>query len=369
VPPRDLAARPRRRRAALWLGWSACALASLAWAAAGCGGWDPRSPFEHDAPVVDKAIHALDAGDQPTAEQLLEGYLETGACSAAGIGVSDLVRQKANGSFDLGLTLFYMAEKFGRRFGDEEGGEGAPDAPVAPERKDETACALAIAQAIADDPHVAPDLRARAYFLAGNLLFMSRRYAEAIKMYDASLTITPGLEADAGVDAIGRDAAHNRAIALRRLDDQRDAGDGGDDQSDAGDSGQGDGGDAGDAGQGEEDASTDGGKGDAGGDGGDDQDPQQQNAGPDAGDGGNDAGPEGPPDAGGDAGRDAGPSSNDDRSDGGQQPEPQPGDDKQKGGSQDDRMLDRLEATPSYQQQEARQKANIAHRRRGMEDK
>jgi hypothetical protein len=194
-----------------------------------------------------------------------------------------------------------------------------------------------------------------------------RNYVQAISSYDEALALVPGLPADAGVDGIGRDAAHNRAIALRRLVEQEL--DGGKEDPDGNtlapppENGSGD---AGDGGSGEQDAS-DGGKGDAGGDAGDSDDDDENNpesAGPDAGDAGKDAGAEGTPEAAGDAGRDAG-SPNDDKKD--QAPaSPQPGE-QQKGSQQDDRMLDRLEETPSYQQQEARMRAN--RRRHTMEDK
>ena len=37
---------------------------------------------------------------------------------------SDLARQRKNASFDLGLTLFEFAEKYGARFGEEDTGIG-----------------------------------------------------------------------------------------------------------------------------------------------------------------------------------------------------------------------------------------------------
>jgi hypothetical protein len=76
--------------------------------------------------------------------------------------------------------------------------------------------------AIADDPAVAPGLRARGRYLDGNLAFLDGAYESAVKAYDRVLVLSPG-EADAA-DSVGRDAAWNRAIALRRIDDRKDAG-------------------------------------------------------------------------------------------------------------------------------------------------
>ncbi len=63
------------------------------------------------------------------------------------------------------------------------------------------------------------DLRARAHYLAGNLEFLRREYQSAVDAYDGALKLIPGLPNDAG-DGIGRDAAWNRAIALRRIEDE-----------------------------------------------------------------------------------------------------------------------------------------------------
>ena len=93
----------------------------------GCSGWDPTSPFEHNAPEVDKALAELDAGNARAAEDILEDYLGTGPCTDAGIGLPDTVKLKPNGSFDLGLTLFYLAESFGQPFGEEEEGLEGPN--------------------------------------------------------------------------------------------------------------------------------------------------------------------------------------------------------------------------------------------------
>lgn len=339
---------------ALGAGFWGASLATAALAAAsGCSGWDPRAPFERNAPPVDEAVRALDAGKPEPAEETLQRYLGTGRCSAdGGIGVPPAVLQKPNGSFDLGLTLFHLGERFGRRFGDEELGDGGPqEEALAAKRSAEIDCALLVVRAIAADPKVPAELRARARYLAGNLEFMRRKYEDAVKEYDQALGLVPGLAEDSGGDGLGRDAAWNRAIALRRIQDQKDAGADAPDAPDASDAADAsDGSDAADG--------SDGHDGSDGSDGGD--------AGPDGGDGGDkgDAGKDGGPDGGkDDGGADAGDQ------DGGRQPEKQPPQPASPEKQQDTRMLDQLEQAPSYQAQEARKRAAQRHGRSTMEDK
>jgi tetratricopeptide (TPR) repeat protein len=343
VPERERTGRVKaalrgRLRVALGAAFAvACVVGGASWLASGCSGWDPRSPFERNAPAVNEALADLDAGRFESAEKVLESYLGTGACSDAGIGLPDAVRQKPNGSFDLGLTLFYLAEKYGRRFGEEEMGDGGPDdESVAAMRSLEIDCALILSRAIAEDPKVPIDLRARAHYLSGNLELLRKKYEEAVKHYDDALGLIPGLSEETGADGIGRDAAWNRAIALRRIEDQKDAGqdaepdtsppDGSDDADDGSDGN--DGNDGGD---------------DGGDDGGGD-------------DGGQDAGDDG---GGEDAGEDSG------------QPPPAAPPPEQPATpppGQEDRILDRFEEAPTYQEQEAKNKA-AARRGRVMEDK
>ncbi len=325
-----------------------------------CSGWDPRSPFERNAPEVDQAIREMDAGDFKSAEDALEKYLGTGACADGGLGVSDAIHKKPNGTFDLGLTLFSLGERFGRRFGDEELGDGGPgEEQLMEQRSAEIDCALPLVKAIAGDPSVPAELRARAYYLAGNLEFLRRKYEEAVKNYDLALAIVPGLYEEAGGDGIGRDAAWNRAIALRRIEDQKDAG------NDAADGSDGDDG-------------SDGNDGSDGSDGGDEADAPDSADAPDGGDDGGDGGQKpdaggdsGSPDGGkGDAGADAGGDGGSDKGDGGA-PEPKPDQKKPQdtpSPQQDDRMLDQLEEAPTYQEQEAKQRAAL-RRGRTMEDK
>jgi tetratricopeptide (TPR) repeat protein len=297
-----------------------------AWLAA-CG-WDPSRPFDRDAPAVRHAMGELDGGDASTAASELEEYLSTGACKDGNIGTPDLLKRRADGTFDLGLSLFRIGERFGRRFGEEEIDAGVSQA-TRDQRHAQTECARRIAEAIADDPAIALDLRARSRYLAGNLAFLDGDYEGAVRAYDRALVLAPGL-VDGG-DSLGRDAAWNRAIALRRIEDKKDAG-----QDAASDASQDSPHDA------AQDSSPD-----AGGDGAKDNSP-------DSGSG---------HDAGRDAGQDSG--SPPQEPDSGQQPEggqppPPPTD-------QDDRMLNQLENAPTLQQEEA--KRATKKRVRGMADK
>jgi tetratricopeptide (TPR) repeat protein len=342
-----------RLRAPLALGFAlACLAGAGTWATTGCSGWDPTSPFERNSPQVNEAIEELDSGRLESAEQILQTYLGTGPCGDAGIGLPDTVRQKPNGSFDLGLTLFHLAERYGRRFGEEEQASDTPEDPAQVEMRNiEIECALVIVKAIAADPSVPAELRARARYLAGNLEFLRKKYEQAVAEYDQALQIVPGLDEEAGGDGIGRDAAWNRAIALRRIQDKKDAsqdspddadGSDGDDGSDAPDTGP-------DAPDGGEDGGEDGGPPDAGPDGSDKGD------GGDQGDGGADAGGDAGADAGGDAAA----------------PEPDPKGEKQPASpnkQQDERILDQLEEAPTYQEQEAKSRAGV-RKGRVMEDK
>jgi hypothetical protein len=288
------------------------ACATLASASAACG-WNPSRPFERDVPAVKEAIADLDAGDAASATSRLEEYLSTGACSEGSIGTPDTLKRRPDGTFDLGLSLFWVGERYGRRFGEEDIKEGA-DENLHAKRHQQIECARRLLELLEGDA-VDPTLRARARYLEGNLEFLDGEYKDAVQAYDRALVLAPGL-VDAG-DPVGRDAAWNRAIALNRIEDEKDAGQdasSGDAASDAGapDSGRGDGGGGRDA------------------------------ANPPPEDGGEpDAGPPPPePDAG--------------------EPQPTPS------LNEDERMLDQLEKAPTLQQEEAKRHKRQA---RGMVDK
>ena len=308
------------------------------WAAA-CSGWSPSKPFEREAPPVKEAIAALDAGDATAAGSVLEDYLSTGKCKDGKIGQPDSLKKLPNGSFDLGLSLFKIGEAYGRRFGDEEEDAGQD---TRDQRMAQIDCALRIVEAIANDESQPIDLRARARYLEGNLHFLGREYELAVDAYDKALTLAPGM-VDGG-DEVGRDAAWNRAIALERIEQQKDAG------SDAAPP---DGGDGGNGRDGASDAASDGGN--DGGDGG---------GGTDAGDGGDGGGG-----GGDDGGKDSGPDSGPDAGNPPPQNGPDAGTPPPPSQSEDDRILDQLEATPTFQQEAARKVAQAHRRVRGMADK
>lgn len=329
---------------------------------AACG-WDPTRPFEREAPQVNEALRYYDAGEAGSAVELLQDYLTTGACSEGNIGTPLRVRERPNGTFDLGLALFKIAEQYGHRFGDEENDAGFLDPNLKGMRSAQVDCALRLVRAIAEDPAQPVPLRARARYLEGNLLFLTAAYKEAVTAYDHALELVPAMEdagpigtnVDAGkvsyaADPVGRDAAWNRAVALRRIEDKKDAGppdasppDGGDDQNqpDGGDDQNKDGGD---------DQNKDGGN----------KDDQNQDAGNDSGGGNDDQKDGGGKDSGGDD-QNKPPPKQDPKDDQQQPPPPS----RQ---SQDERILDQLENAPTVQQEAAKKHAKT-RKVRGMADK
>jgi Ca-activated chloride channel family protein len=305
----------------------------------GCG-WSPSRPFERQAPEVKMAVAALDGGDAASAETLLESYLATGSCSDGGFGVPEKVRQKPFASLDLGLALFHLGERYGRRFGDEErvrdGGPSPAEEQLAELRNGEVECALRVVLAIANEADVPIELRARAHYLAGNLEFLRHAYAEAVRHYDEALKLVPGM-VDGG-DTVGQDAAWNRAIALERIEEEkkRDAGHDASQQPDAPPS---------------QDAS---------------QEKQSRPDGSQSNEGGNnddkkEGGRPPPNDAGG--GRDANDQPKPESQDAGPPPEQPP-----PSVNQDERMLDMLESAPTFQQQDAKNRIR-GRKFRGSADK
>jgi Ca-activated chloride channel family protein len=329
---------PRRRRAGKGAGAATSVLAALL--LCHCG-WNPSRPFDREAPAVREAVADLEAGAPGSAATKLEEYLSTGPCKDGSIGTPESLKHAADGTFDLGLSLFRVGEHFGRRFGDEELDAGGDDQARA-QRHPQVECARRVTEAITDDPSVPVELRARAHYLSGNLAFLDSAYEDAVRAYDRALVLAPG-DADGG-DPVGRDAAYNRAIALRRIDDRKDAGpDGGND------GGGNDAASPSDAGhQAPQDASEDA-----------PPEASPPEAGPDA------APSSGEPDAGPDAGQDAAappPPPPDGGAD-----EPREASAPPPGSSQDDRMLDQLENAPTLQQEEAKRYGK--RRVRGMADK
>jgi hypothetical protein len=186
-------------------------------------GWNPREPFTRKAPEVERAIAELEGTQYEPARARLSAYLGTGPCTEEGtLALSENVRRKPDGSFDLGLALFHLAESYGARFGAEDVPETDGKAPeIDPKRKAAIECGRIVALAIASDADVPADLRARASFLAGNLEFLRQSYEEAVKHYDRAIELVPGISEKATGDGIGRDVAWNRAIALRRIEEKK----------------------------------------------------------------------------------------------------------------------------------------------------
>ncbi len=193
------------------------ALSALQWLS-GCESAAVDRIFTRNSPQVDEAIAALrvDAG---AAEEKLTEYLGIGKCEGGNIAASAALADKAQASFDLGLALFRIAERFGGRF-DDDPGRAADDAALLARRSEEVSCALSVVQQVAHRPALPIELRAEAQYLLGNLEFARREYSAAVSSYDKALELIPGDEA-ATAPAVGRDAAHNRALALRLAEENK----------------------------------------------------------------------------------------------------------------------------------------------------
>jgi Ca-activated chloride channel family protein len=331
VPP-PKKRRPKRRGSRVVTAALTLAFA-FGWLMVGCAK-QRNELWMRNAPAVDQAISAYDAGDAGAAVSLLEQYLATGKCEQGNLGAPESVRNKSSATFDLGLGLFKLGEQYGHRFGEEEpssadGGKNPEEEASKEKRSSEVECALRIVRIVAADASVPIDLRARAYYLAGNLEFLRSDYESAVKGYDSSLELIPGFPVDGGGDSIGRDAAYNRAIALARIEEKKkDAGPDAppDAPPDSGEPDAGnDGGQQPDSGKDDQKKDDKQDQKDAGDDGGKKDQPQNQDG--------------GPPDAG------KPPES---------QPQPEP---QQPPKNQDERMLDMLERAPSVQQQDAKNRA------------
>ncbi|HWO14783.1 MAG TPA: VWA domain-containing protein [Polyangiaceae bacterium] len=214
------APRTRVRRALGQAGLSSLVpLAALGvWhSASGCNSPAVDAIFTRDAPAVDKAIAALESRDAGAAEQHLADYLGLSPCREGTINATAALANRAQASFDLGLALFQIGERFGGRFGDDPG-RAQEDARLLARRSAEVACALSVVRQLVERPSLPLELRAQAYYLLGNLEFLRREYEAAVASYDRSLTLIPADDAESS-PAVGRDAAHNRALALRLRDE------------------------------------------------------------------------------------------------------------------------------------------------------
>lgn len=376
--PRPPALEPPARRRRRKRGTSPAATAASALLCAlstmGCQAVDDAldAVFVRYSPVVDEAIAALGEGQSDLAVQRLTAYLETGTCDAGVIGTPERLLAHADAAFDLGLGLFAVGERLGAKFGEEPAG-ATPPAPGAddPTRRERIECALRVVGPVALDTSLPIALRARAHYLAGNLEFLRGEYRAAVAAYDAALRLIPGFPepsdptSEGAPDGIGRDAAHNRAIALRRLAEQPPPEDEQKSQSDP------------------EQSQDDQGK--------DDSSKQDEAAGDEPNDApqqGDDSKPDQP--------QDGDEPKSDDSDQSGNEPKPQdpqqeagnPGDEQEprdpknppdasesaakpsEGTRQlDERLLDELERAPNFQELDARQNARRIRGRGSMEDK
>ncbi len=188
--------------------------AALAWPlASGCESRAIDEAFTRHSPKVDEAIAALEAKDAGAAQVRLIEYLGLAPCKEGSINASAALADRAQASFDLGLVLFRLGERFGARFGEDTGREG-DDPRLLAQRSAEVACALSVVQQLVARPSLPIELRAQAYYLLGNLEFLRHEYEASVAGYDHALALIPGDDSETA-QPVGRDAAHNRALALR----------------------------------------------------------------------------------------------------------------------------------------------------------
>jgi Ca-activated chloride channel family protein len=305
--------------------------------------------FTRHAPKVDEAIEALASHDAGAAQQHLTTYLGIAPCQEGMIGASAALADRAEASFDLGLALFRIGERFGARFG-EDPGQAQDDPQLLAQRSAEVACALAVVQQLVARPGLPIELRAQAHYLLGNLEFLRREYEAAVVGYNRALELIPGDDAD-GAHAVGRDAAHNRALALRLAEENKPP-----DPPDAGPPPPGDGGSPPD-----EPPPSDGGKNESKDPESDSEqkDPKQP---PPSDEEQKD--PEQKPEDKPDKQPEPAPKESSEGQEGKDSPPPQP---QSPSLSQDDKMLDELERAPTVQQEAAR--AQRGRVRRVVEDK
>lgn len=233
-PPRDLKRKRRLKRLQMQS-------ASLVIGLFGCQPYDHI--FERKSPIVEEAILALSAGETNRATELLTKYLETGECQEGVIGVGARGRQYSNASFDLGLAFASNSKEQSPDPANKPSapppsaqlpglglpGAPTPTAPIAPglpgaappaAPKAEFECALRLLAPIADAEGEPAALRARAYYLMGNIEANRQNYDAAVAAYAKGLRLVPGTPEGSG-DLIGRDLAHNHAVALKLLEEKK----------------------------------------------------------------------------------------------------------------------------------------------------
>ncbi len=160
------------RSSLLHLAASCLALASLA----GCA-WDPSRPVRSRRARGSRRRSPISTPGTPRrAASRLEDYLSTGACKDGIIGTPDLLKRRADGTFDLGLALFRIGEQFGRRFGEEEVDAGVTEAVRAQAPRADRVRASRRRRPSPRTTAVPGELRARAHYLSGNLAFLDGAY-------------------------------------------------------------------------------------------------------------------------------------------------------------------------------------------------
>jgi Ca-activated chloride channel family protein len=187
--------------------------------ASGCDSQGVDRAFTRRAPEVDRGIEALEARDAGAALQYFSSYLGTGQCNDGAIGAPPLLGERPQASFDLGLALFKLAERYGARFGEDQGQTQDNPQELAA-RSAEVACGLSVLEQIVARRNLPIELSSEAHYLLGNLEFLRREYKAAVTHYNRALALIPGDESPSAL-AVGRDAAHNRALALRRAEEDK----------------------------------------------------------------------------------------------------------------------------------------------------
>lgn len=175
--------------------------------------------FSRYSPDVDEALANIASHDAGDAHAGLAEYLNTGKCKAGEIGTPETLRQFPNAAYDLGLALFDLSERFGGKLGQPPSNDPNAAAVLA-KRSREVDCALRVTRLVAFTEANPVELRAKAFFLSGNLEFLRHDYGNAVSSYDDALRLIPGgLAADLQLD-FAADAAFNRAIALRLQEEE-----------------------------------------------------------------------------------------------------------------------------------------------------
>lgn len=191
----------------------------------GCAKVEERA-FSRYSPDVDEAIGNIDSHDAGDAHRILSNYLSTGRCKGGEIGTPQTLRERPYAAYDLGLALFDLAERFGGRLGEPPADPKDPNtAPALAKRSQEVDCGLRITRLVAHDTTTPLDLRAKAFFLSGNLEFLRHDYKNAIESYNEALRLVPGGVLNQGNPAaqepdFGADTAFNRALALKLAEEQ-----------------------------------------------------------------------------------------------------------------------------------------------------